>query len=173
MCLYTVIRGTAYVLALLVGVVFSGSHVDVTVSNCTKSTDEAQLSSITLTPHSPVKTNANFSVVASGKTDSDITKGTFKAVAKFLGITVLTEEGDLCAPKTIVLPDKAGFIYYKGVECPLKKGANVAIEIGAMVTSSAPDKKVKISMQFTDTATKHDVMCLDMVADVKKVDDEE
>lgn len=163
---------TGFLSTLLIGVVLGGSHVDVTVSNCTKSSDEAQLTSITLSPKSPEKTNANFTVIANGMTDTDISEGTFKAVAKFLGITVLTEEGDLCAPKTFTLPDNAGKIYYDGVDCPLKKGANVAIQVTAMVTSSAPDKKVTITLTVKDTKTKGDVMCLDMVADVKREEEE-
>eukprot|EP01084_Bolivina_argentea_P313013 541987_1 len=153
---------------LLFGAVFGGSSIKVTVTNCTKSTDEGQINTLTVNPPSPEKTNANWTVTGTGVAEVAITEGTFKAVAKVAGIPVFTQSGDLCKPDTIKLPAGVGTIYYLGVKCPVEKGENLVVEIVNFVSSSAPDDTVKVSVTTTDTKTKQEIICVDVVAAVQK-----
>eukprot|EP01083_Nonionella_stella_P027693 76266_1 len=120
---------SALLLAFLFGAVYGASTVDVTVSNCTKSTDEGQINTLTLVPRSPEQTDANWTVTGTGIAEVAISKGTFKAVAKVAGIPVFTQTGDLCKPDIIKLPGGVGTIYWGGVQCPVNKGENLVVPV--------------------------------------------
>ena len=67
--------------ALLLGVASASSKMKVTVSNCTKSTDEAKITSLTLNPPGPTEySNTNWTVMGMGEALDDISDGTFTAV---------------------------------------------------------------------------------------------
>merc|ERR1719445_567051 len=137
---------TGLFLAVLAGfadIALSSDKVVVTISNCTKSTDEARVSTITLTPKSPVPTDHNFTLAATGTTHSEIASGTFQLVAKLGFITVLKEHADFCAPKTFKLPAGAGDLYYGGVKCPVAKGKKVEVAVTAMISSNVPSQRAR------------------------------
>eukprot|EP00483_Globobulimina_turgida_P006042 UN06052 len=154
-------------LVLLIGVTYACSTIDVTVSNCTKSTDEAQINSLVLSPPSPERAGSNWTVTGTGFTHSAIAGGTFTAVAKVLGVPVFRETGDLCAPEVIHLPAGVGTIYYGGVKCPIAKGATLIIPITTVVAAAAPDDTVKVSITATDAASKNEIFCVSVTADCK------
>eukprot|EP01084_Bolivina_argentea_P308418 533313_1 len=144
-----------------------GSTIDVTVSNCTKSTDEGKITKLTIDPPSPEKVNQNFTVAGIGSADVDISAGTFTLVAKVAGIPVLNENGDICKAQSYKLPQNAGTLYYNGVKCPISKGANIVFSMTAFVTSSAPDDSVKISLTAKDSKTKNEILCIDSTVSIK------
>eukprot|EP00484_Ammonia_sp_Unknown_P000565 CAMPEP_0197020784 /NCGR_PEP_ID=MMETSP1384-20130603/1677_1 /TAXON_ID=29189 /ORGANISM="Ammonia sp." /LENGTH=165 /DNA_ID=CAMNT_0042448473 /DNA_START=83 /DNA_END=580 /DNA_ORIENTATION=+ len=157
----------AAILLVLIGAAYAqldATEVKVTVSNCTKSTDEGKINTLTLSPASPEKVNENFTITGTGISGVAISGGTYKAVAKIAGITVFTQSGDLCKPDTIKLPDNVGTIYYEGVSCPVAKNAVLVVKVTANVSPSAPDQTVKISVTTTDAGTNNEIVCIDSVA---------
>merc|ERR1712130_48059 len=155
-------------IALLLAVAYGSSEMKVLVSNCTKSTDEAHLTSLTLTPPSPEKVNTNWTVVGTGQAEDDISEGTFTAEAKFLGVPIFSQSGDICKEDKIVLPLGYGIIYFGGVKCPLKKGENLAVPVTAFVSSSAPDDTIKVSVTAKDSKTKHQIFCVNVEVEIEK-----
>merc|ERR1719356_2337728 len=158
-------------IVLMVALAFGSSQMKVTVSNCTKSTDEAHLTSLTLSPPSPEKVNTNWTVVGTGESEADITQGTFTAEAKLAGIPIFSQKGDICKPDKITLPLGYGFIYFGGVKCPLNKGENLAVPVTSYVSSTAPDDTIKVSVTAEDTKTKHQIFCVNVVVDIEKETD--
>ena len=142
------------------------SEVKVTIANCTKNTDEGKINQLTLSPPSPEKTNSNFTISGTGTVDVAISDATYTAVAKVLGVPVFTQNGDLCKPATIQLPDGVGTIYFPGVKCPLAANSAIELKIIALVSNSAPDNvKVDISITGKDTKTKNEIVCISATAE--------
>eukprot|EP00483_Globobulimina_turgida_P002782 UN02787 len=154
-------------LVLLIGASYAAKTIDVTVSNCTKSTDEAVIYSLVLNPKSPEQAGQNWTVTGTGQSEDTITGGTFTAVAKVAGIPIFRQSGDLCKPDVIQLPAGVGTIYYKGVTCPVAKGTNLVVVITTVVNTSAPDDTVKVSITAQDASSKNEIFCVDVVATAK------
>merc|ERR1712154_211300 len=160
--------GYLYGISLLFGIAFGSSEMKVTVSNCTKSTDEARLTSLTLSPPSPEKVNTNWTVTGTANILDDITEGTFTAEAKFLGVPIFSQSGNICKEDKIVLPLGYGIIYFGGITCPAKKGENIAVPVTSYVSSLASDDTIKVSVTAEDTKTKHQIFCVNVEVEIEK-----
>ena len=136
------------------------------VSNCTKSTDEATIHVLTLSPASPEQLGQNFTISGEGEADVDITDSTFYAVAKSNGFPLFKTSGDACKPDEIKLPLDVGVVYFPGIKCPYKKGTDLIVPITAKVSPTAPNGEVKISLTVVDNSTDVEVFCVDTIVDI-------
>eukprot|EP01083_Nonionella_stella_P039974 108722_1 len=157
----------AILVAFLFTSAYGSSSIKVTVTNCTKSTDVGSINTLVTNPPSPEKTDANWTVTATGIASSAITGGTFEAVAKLGPIPIFKQGGDLCAPAVVKMPEDYGTIYYSGVKCPIAKGGPLVLAMTTVVSSNTPDDTVKISVTTKDSKTDIQIICVDVVASVE------
>merc|ERR1712098_482229 len=78
-------------------------------------------------------------LVGSGSLTQDVTGGQFTFDAKALGITVLSDSGDVCQDKDIEIPLGLGTFAYKSAGCPIKAG-DVALTFDATLSGAIPSQ---------------------------------
>merc|ERR1712170_293761 len=91
-------------------------------------------------------------LVASGTLSAEFPAGDFTFNAKALGVTVLSDGGDVCAPKDIQLPLGAGTFSYKGNTCPLAAG-DVALTFETTLSSAIPSQLAKLEIETAATTS--------------------
>merc|ERR1712176_1302796 len=91
-------------------------------------------------------------LVASGTLSAEFPAGDFTFNAKALGVTVLSDGGDVCAPKDIQLPLGAGTFSYKGNNCPLAAG-DVALTFETSLSSAIPSQLAKLEIETAATTS--------------------
>merc|ERR1712107_244195 len=94
-------------------------------------------------------------LVASGTLSAEFPAGDFTFNAKALGVTVLSDGGDVCAPKDIQLPLGAGTFSYKGNTCPLAAG-DVALTFETTLSSAIPSQLAKLEIDCRDDQLWHE-----------------
>merc|ERR1712019_146868 len=91
-------------------------------------------------------------LVGSGDLTQDVTGGNFAFTAKALGVTVISDGGDLCQDKSIKLPLGVGSFDYKSAGCPLKAG-DVSLTFDATLAGSIPSQIAKLDIEIDAKAT--------------------
>merc|ERR1712176_1328865 len=91
-------------------------------------------------------------LVASGTLSAEFPAGDFTFNAKALGVTVLSDGGDVCAPKDIQLPLGVGTFSYKGNSCPLAAG-DVALTFDTSLSSAIPSQLAKLEIETAATTS--------------------
>lgn len=95
-----------------------------------------------------------------------VTNGTFDAKATVFGIVVDDIKGDLCAPKTVELPDNYGYVVYQGLKCPIQVG-QLQLDLVAYLSSSAPDDKIVLTLNTYDQSKKI-IVCAELTMKINK-----
>eukprot|EP01083_Nonionella_stella_P025495 70182_1 len=137
------------------------SNIAVSYTNCTKSSAEATLQSVVFTPPPPEKTDSNWTATGNALVKEALTGGSWVLQASLGPIKVLNQNGDLCSPKTVHLPENGGTLIWEGVDCPTASSGIVPIKLTANVASSDPSVTVKISLTTQDQNGK-DLICLEI-----------
>merc|ERR1711934_1273533 len=91
-------------------------------------------------------------LVGSGTLSAEFPAGDFTFNAKALGVTVLSDGGDVCAPKDIQLPLGTGTFSYKGNSCPLAAG-DVALTFDATLSSAIPSQIARLEIDIAATTS--------------------
>merc|ERR1712032_510618 len=91
-------------------------------------------------------------LVGSGELTQDVSGGNFAFTAKALGVTVISDGGDLCQDKSIKLPLGVGSFDYKTAGCPLKAG-DVSLTFDATLAGAIPSQIAKLDIAVTATAS--------------------
>eukprot|EP01084_Bolivina_argentea_P028337 52684_1 len=138
---------------------FGTSKIDISYTNCTKSTAEATLESVLFDPKPPEKTDSNWTAIANARVKEAVTGGSWSIKAYLGPFEVLDETGDLCKAKTVDLPGNGGSVTYEGVQCPTGSSGIVTINMTANVASSDPSVTVKIDLSTQDQNGK-DLICV-------------
>jgi cathepsin L len=100
-------------------------------------TQSLGLNSITLNPD-PVVTGSNLDVILSGTPSVGINGGTATLKVKYMGVTLLTEDFDLCSDL--------------GVSCPLNAGETLTAKISYPIPGAAPAVTATAEVDVVDSA---------------------
>merc|ERR1739848_942865 len=84
-------------------------------------------------------------LVGSGTLTAAFPAGDFTFDAKALGVTVISDGGDVCAPKEIKLPLGVGTFSYKGNTCPLAAG-DVALTFDVTLSGAIPSQLARLEI---------------------------
>ena len=99
-----------------------GASVQVSWSNCTKSTDGAVVDQVTWTPNPPIL-GKNLTITAIGqvKTETVRVGSNYTLTMKYGNVQVLQGSYPLCGDSTVDLPLGLGTIILQGLNCPQVK----------------------------------------------------
>jgi hypothetical protein len=123
--------------------------VDLTFEDCGDASTigtikDVQPRSLTLGDKTPL--------AGTGTLSADFPAGDFTFEAKALGVTVLSDGGDVCAPKSISLPLGVGTFDYKGNSCPIPAGA-VELDFDVSLSSAIPSQIAKLDINIEATTS--------------------
>merc|ERR1712000_778469 len=112
----------------------AGGVVDLTFSDCG---DASTIGTIQDVQPRSLTLGDTTRLIGSGAITEAFPAGDFTFDAKALGVTILSDGGDVCAPKTITLPLGVGTFQYLGNSCPLAAG-DVALTFDVTLSSAIP-----------------------------------
>merc|ERR1711934_232924 len=126
-----------------------GGNVNLAFSDCG---DASTVGTIKDLEPKSLTLGATTTIVGSGSLTQDVPGGDFSFTAKALGVTVLSDSGDLCADKSIALPLGVGTFDYKSAGCPIKVG-DVSLTFDATLAGSIPSQIAKLDIEINAKAT--------------------
>merc|ERR1711862_779598 len=144
--------------AALIATVEAGT-IAVTWSDCGDSSTHVKVTDLQPTS---IETGTTAQVVGTGTLDEDITGGTFSAVVKAAGVTIVSCSGDASADIVCKLPLGVGSISVKALPFPMSAGST-SITAEVKTISLIPAKLAVTTSHVeavTDTGDK--LACLDL-----------
>merc|ERR1712048_1056800 len=127
----------------------AGGKVDLAFSDCG---DASTVGTIKDLEPKSLTLGATTTIIGSGSLTQDVPGGDFSFTAKALGVTVLSDSGDLCADKSIALPLGVGTFDYKSAGCPLKAG-DVSLTFDATLAGAIPSQIARLDISVTATGS--------------------
>jgi len=127
----------------------AGGKVDLTFDDCG---DASTVGTIKDLQPRELTLGGTTTLVGSGELTQDVSGGNFAFTAKALGVTVISDGGDLCQDKSIKLPLGVGSFDYKTAGCPLKAG-DVSLTFDATLAGAIPSQIAKLDIAVTATGS--------------------
>jgi hypothetical protein len=130
-------------------VTMEGGNVDLAFEDCGDASTTGTIED--LQPRS-LALGTQTTLAGSGTLTADFPAGDFTFDAKALGVTVLSDGGDVCAPKTIKLPLGLGTFDYKGNSCPIVAGP-VTLDFDVSLSGAIPSQLARLDIDIKAAQT--------------------
>ena len=112
--------------------------------------DASTLGTIKVLEPSSLILSGTITLVGSGDLSQDVSGGQFSFDAKALGVTIISDSGDLCQDKSISLPLGVGTFNYKSAGRPLAAG-DVSLTFDATLSAAIPSQLAKLDIDIGAT----------------------
>jgi hypothetical protein len=152
-------------LALFAVVGVAGADtVKLSFTDCGSSSTHATIKS--LSPDT-IDVPGKATIVGSGDLDADQTSASFTLKVKKAGIPLISGKGSICEDTTIKVPLGAGSFTVKGIDCPIKAGSGLKVEVDLDILSMVQDGEndlLDIAIKANADDTGDEVICLNVAA---------
>jgi cathepsin L len=139
----------ARIFAATIATAAAGGTVNLSFEDCG---DASTVGTIKDLQPTSLELGGTTTLVGSGSLTQDVPAGDFSFTAKALGVTILSDGGDLCADKAIQLPLGVGSFNYKSAGCPVKAG-DVALTFEATLSAAIPSQIAKLDINVAATGS--------------------